>query len=105
MTRKFDEQLEDLKNRVVQMGDIAQSMVEQAMQALVDTVVEDAARLGRLKVGLLHACHPDRMAALRDLLVASGADIEIVVEGFVGAVIGTYAGPGALGVTYVPAST
>lgn len=76
----------------------------QAMQALVDTVSEDAAKLGHLKVGLLHACHPDRMATLKQLILESGADIEIVTEGTIGAVIGTYAGPGALGVTYLPAS-
>ena len=75
----------------------------QAIQALVDTVATDAARLGHLKVGLLHACHPDRMANLKQLILDSGADIEIVTEGTIGAVIGTYAGPGALGVTYLPA--
>lgn len=76
----------------------------QAMQALAETVAEDGAKLGRLKVALLHACHPDRMAALKELLLASGADIEIVSEGTIGSVIGTYAGPGALGVAYLPAS-
>jgi DegV family protein with EDD domain len=76
----------------------------QAVQALVDTVVEDAAKLGHLKLGLLHACHPDRMASLKQLIVESGADIEVITEGTIGAVIGTYAGPGALGVTYFPAS-
>jgi len=75
----------------------------QAIQALVDTVVEDAARLGHLKLGLLHACHPDRMTNLKQLILDSGADVEIVTEGTIGAVIGTYAGPGALGVTYLPA--
>jgi DegV family protein with EDD domain len=74
----------------------------QAIQALVDTVAEDASKLGHLKVGLLHACHPDRMANLKQLILDSGADIEIVTEGTIGAVIGTYAGPGALGVTYLP---
>jgi fatty acid kinase fatty acid binding subunit len=75
----------------------------QAIQALVDTVVEDAAKLGHLKLGLLHACHPDRMATLKQLILDSGADVEMVTEGTIGAVIGTYAGPGALGVTYLPA--
>lgn len=74
----------------------------QAMQALVDTVVEDSAKHGRLKVGLLHACHPDRMAQLHAMIMESDADVEIISEGVVGAVIGTYAGPGALGVTYMP---
>ncbi len=36
MTRKFDEQLAALRARVVEMGDLAQAMVRQAMQALVD---------------------------------------------------------------------
>jgi DegV family protein with EDD domain len=76
----------------------------QAIQALVDTVVEDASRLGRLKLGLLHACHPDRMASLKQSILDSGADVEIVTEGTIGSVIGTYAGPGALGVAYLPAS-
>ncbi len=77
---------------------------KQAIQALVETVANDAKRIGPLKLGLLHACHPDRMATLKELILASGADVEIVTEGTIGAVIGTYAGPGALGVTYMPAS-
>lgn len=36
MKRKFDEQLDALKGRVVGMGNIAQNMVQQAMKALVE---------------------------------------------------------------------
>jgi phosphate transport system protein len=36
MHRKFDEQLEALKNKVVAMGDIAETMIRDAMRALVE---------------------------------------------------------------------
>ena len=36
MKRKFDEDLKALKNRVVEMGGVAQAMIRRAMQALVD---------------------------------------------------------------------
>jgi DegV family protein with EDD domain len=73
-----------------------------AREALIATVVEDSERLGRLRVGLLHACHPERVAQLHAELSESGADLDIALETQVGAVIGTYAGPGALGIAYYP---
>lgn len=73
-----------------------------ARQALVDTVVEDAAKHGRLRLGIVHANHPDRAATLAEEILDSGADVEIALTSHVGAVIGTYAGPGALGVAYHP---
>ena len=35
-------------------------------------------------------------------LVAAGADLEIESRGVIGSVIGTYTGPGAVGLAYYP---
>lgn len=75
---------------------------QQALAALVQIVAEDAAKLGRLKVAVLHACSPIRAQQLTAALQSTGADIEVVTTGLVGAVIGTYAGPDAVGVAYHP---
>jgi len=57
MKRKFDEQLEALKNRVVGMGEVAKSMVQDSMKALVerdhrwvDAVLENEEKLDKLQV-------------------------------------------------------
>jgi DegV family protein with EDD domain len=66
-------------------------------------VAEDARVHGRLRATILHACAPDRAAALKAALEATGADVEVESLGLVGAVIGTYAGPQAVGLAYHPA--
>jgi hypothetical protein len=43
-----------------------------------------------------------RAGDLRAVIEASAADVEIVDVGLVGAVVGTYAGPGAVGCAYYP---
>ena len=57
MTRKFDEQLADLKARVIEMGNTAQTMMQQAIQALVDRdekrikeVLDNEVKMDRMQV-------------------------------------------------------
>jgi len=75
---------------------------KKALAELAAHVAEDSRTYGRLRVALLHACNADEGGDLRDELERSGADIEIVGTGLVGAVVGTYAGPGAVGCAYYP---
>jgi len=73
-----------------------------AISELAAHVAEDAATHGPLRVALLHACDPDGVAELRAALEKTGAELDIVATGLVGSVIGTYAGPKAVGVGYYP---
>jgi DegV family protein with EDD domain len=73
-----------------------------AYAELAAHVAEDASRRGRLRATVMHACDPERATALQAALTASGADIEVESVGLVGAVIGTYAGPRAVGLAYHP---
>ena len=50
-----------------------------------------------LKVGIAHADAPDRLQALRELSARVRPQAEIQVETMLGAVVGTHAGPGAVG--------
>ena len=74
----------------------------QAVAALAQHVSEDARKRGRLRVALLHASIQGEAEELEAALQVAGADIEIAVRGDIGAVIGTYTGPGAVGVAYYP---
>jgi fatty acid kinase fatty acid binding subunit len=73
-----------------------------AFAELAAHVTEDAQQRGPLRAAVFHACDPDRAELLVQALEASGADLEIASIGLVGAVIGTYAGPGAVGLAYHP---
>jgi DegV family protein with EDD domain len=74
----------------------------QAVAALALHVAEESRERGRLRVALLHAHLEDEADELEAALKEAGADVEIVSHGVIGAVIGTYTGPGAVGVTYYP---
>jgi len=50
-----------------------------------------------LRVGIAHADAPDRLAALRELVRRSRPSAHVEVETTLGAVVGTHAGPGAIG--------
>jgi DegV family protein with EDD domain len=50
-----------------------------------------------LKVGIAHADAPDRLQALRELAARVRPRAEVEVETLLGAVVGTHAGPGAVG--------
>jgi len=75
---------------------------QQAIAALAQHVAEESRSRGRLRVALLHAQLEGEAQEMESALAAAGADIEIVSHGVIGAVIGTYTGPGAVGVTYYP---
>lgn len=66
-------------------------------------VAEDAAAIGPLRCSILHGCLEDCGQELVDEIALTGAPVEIISRGQVGAVIGTYAGPGAIGIAYYPA--
>lgn len=77
---------------------------KKAIAELAAHVAEDAAKNGRMRLTLLHGCTDDCGADLRVELESNGADIEIESVGLVGAVVGTYAGPNAVGCAYHPVS-
>ncbi len=69
---------------------------------IVAKVAADSESKGKLRAAILYASLPDRGKELHDEIVASGATVDFVPDGHVGAVIGTYAGPGAIGIGYYP---
>jgi DegV family protein with EDD domain len=73
---------------------------QQAIHALAQHVADESRRLGKLRVALLHAAIDGEAEEFEAALAAAGADIEIESHGVIGAVIGTYTGPGAVGVAY-----
>ncbi len=72
------------------------AMAELAAHVAADTAGSPA------RAALLHAAAPDRADELRVLLEQAGANVEIESSGYIGAVIGTYAGPGCVGFAYYP---
>jgi len=75
---------------------------QQALAALAQHVAAESRTLGKLRVALLHAHIEGEAEELEAALVLARADIEIEYHGVIGAVIGTYTGPGAVGVAYHP---
>ncbi len=73
-----------------------------ALAELAARVAEEARLHGRLRLSLLHGLVPELSDVLRALIVQSGADVEIESSGLVGSVVGTYAGPGAIGCAFYP---
>lgn len=57
----------------------------------------ESADRASLRVGICHAAAPDRLAALRELVGRTRPQAEVEVETTLGAVVGTHAGPGAVG--------
>jgi DegV family protein with EDD domain len=75
---------------------------KKAIAELAAHVAEDAKANGRMRVSLLHTACPSGAEELRAELKAAAADVEIESTGIVGSVIGTYAGPDAVGLGYYP---
>lgn len=75
---------------------------QQAIAALAEHVARESAEHGRLRIALLHASFPPAGKELEDAIVAAGADVEWESHGEIGAVIGVYTGPGAIGCAYYP---
>ena len=73
-----------------------------AMGELAQHVADESHAKGRLRVAFLQAAALDLAEELRGALDAAGADYEIDSIGHVGAVIGTYSGPRAVGLAYYP---
>ena len=74
----------------------------QAIAALAQHVAEESVAKGRLRVALLHASRPEAAQELEDAILSAGADVEWASHGAIGAVIGVYTGPGAIGCAYYP---
>jgi len=74
----------------------------QAIAALAQHVADDSRRNGRMRIALLHAAKAEDAEELEAAIRAAGADVEIESHGVIGAVIGVYTGPGAVGVAYYP---
>lgn len=77
---------------------------KKAMQAIADHIAKVAAEKGPLRVAYLHACDEAGVKELEDAVMATGAPLETEYVGYIGAVIGTYAGPGGMGVAFYPVS-
>ena len=75
---------------------------KKALSELAAHVASESREKGKLRVVLLHACSDDEAGDLKKELIAAGTDMEIVGVGLVGAVVGTYAGPDAVGCAYYP---
>ena len=73
-----------------------------AVAVLAQHVAEDSKANGRMRCALLHACCEAQALELEAAIIAAGADIEWASHGVIGAVIGVYTGPGAIGCTYYP---
>ena len=68
-----------------------------AFLEFVQAFEEGSVNRPSLKVGIAHADAPDRLEALRDLVRRTRPQAELEVETMLGAVVGTHAGPGAVG--------
>ena len=74
-----------------------------ALASLAEHVAAASKELGKLRLVVFHAVSPEMAAALTAALDLAGADYTLDSTGTVGSVIGTYAGPKAVGCAYVPA--
>ena len=74
----------------------------QAIAALAEHAAEDSREKGRLRIAVCDAARTDDGEELEAAILAAGADVEIESHGAIGAVIGVYTGPGAVGVAYYP---
>ena len=50
-----------------------------------------------LEIGIAHAAAPERMEALRELVVRTRPHAQLEIATTLGAVVGTHAGPGTVG--------
>lgn len=73
---------------------------KRAIAEVASVLAEHAAKHGTVTAAVLHGCLEDGGAELIEEIKATGADINVVSSGTIGSVIGTYAGPGAIGVGY-----
>lgn len=76
--------------------------LKSAFDAMAARVAADSQEKGALKVAVFHACAPELADQLHSALEAQSVEYESVPDGLVGSVIGTYAGPRAVGLAYHP---
>ena len=74
---------------------------KKAIAEIAAQAAHDSAK-GRISVGILSSQAPDLVDELKAALDAAGADYDLAFVSEVGAAIGTYAGPRAVGVAYYP---
>lgn len=74
-----------------------------AITALAEHVAEES-QGGTLRVAFLHAVAPELAEQLESAVKEAKADYVSDMQGLIGSVIGNYAGAGAVGVAFVPAS-
>jgi DegV family protein with EDD domain len=65
--------------------------------SLLSSATED---VPTLRLGLVHAAAPERLAALERLVLAARPQAQVELAGSLGAVVGTHAGPGTLGLCW-----
>lgn len=75
--------------------------LKKAMAEVASFVAKES-RSGRVRVAILHGNAPELADQMRAALDSAGADYEFDCAGLIGTVIGTYAGPGAVGVAFHP---
>lgn len=73
---------------------------DKVLPAMVDELVARSAPFTEVDIAIAHAADPDRAAALEELVRAARPGIRSVRILTLGTVIGTHAGPGALGLAY-----
>lgn len=73
---------------------------DKVLPAMVDELVERSAPYPEVDIAIAHAADPDRAMALEELVRAARPGIRSVRMLTLGTVIGTHAGPGALGLAY-----
>lgn len=73
---------------------------KKAIRYIVDSIAAEGVDLSGRTVGLYHAMAPEYMAELREAL-EERFEIGEILCSYVGAVVGTHAGPGCVAVSYV----
>lgn len=73
---------------------------KKALAEIAGIVAGHAAEHGPTIGAILHGCLDDEGAELLSEIQATGAPVQIISTGTIGSVIGTYAGPKAVGVAY-----
>lgn len=73
-----------------------------AMQEIVAQLVSDSQTLGPLRVTIFQADAPSLIREFESMINEADCDCVIESVGWVGSVIGTYAGPNAIGCAYHP---
>ncbi len=72
-----------------------------AVTAMVEYFLELTRPGVPVRVGLSHAAAPQKMEELEAMIMATDRESDICLRGEVGAVIGTYAGPGAVALFFI----